>query len=498
MAEPSWIDAMQEEIHEFERLQVWELVTCEMQESDKKQGKKDLNYAVTMKIHKYGMKITYICLISINRGLIQAIPTSLPLQPIGEATLYLLIVFNHSKYESCGLDLACPINRLPCHDGIQWVLGRITNFLPGVGTDRTTPDPLRIISEKLKLLNHEIEELIVDFCKLNTDDVRRSYYAEVKSIKSRKINYDRTYTESSNRPSNLKVKFEQCLKESSERQAIQDEWMKKIMISSISINRGLIQAILTSLPPQPIIEATKASNLQRIPSELGLITATWITYLQDDSGLIRNRREYRIDCKCTFKSIDLRNQQEERIAFEESFTPVARIEAIRIFIANASNKNMMIFQMDVKTAFLNGELKEEVYISQPEGFVDQDNPSHVYKLKKSMYSLKQAPHAWYDTHNQEDSFVPIPLYYDNKSEIALCCNNVQHSIAKHIDVRYHFIKEQVENGIVELYFFWTEYQLAKIFIKPLPRERFNFLIEKLGMRSMSPEMLKHLTEDEDE
>ncbi|GJT49029.1 putative reverse transcriptase domain-containing protein [Tanacetum coccineum] len=89
-------------------------------------------------------------------------------------------------------------------------------------------------------------------------------------------------------------------------------------------------------------------------------------------------------------------RQEEGIDFEESFAPVARIEAIRIFIANAAHKNMMIFQMDVKTTFLNGELKEEVYVSQPEGFVDQDNPSHVYKLKKALYGLKQAPRAWYN------------------------------------------------------------------------------------------------------
>ncbi|GKB16893.1 retrovirus-related pol polyprotein from transposon TNT 1-94, partial [Tanacetum coccineum] len=78
---------------------------------------------------------------------------------------------------------------------------------------------------------------------------------------------------------------------------------------------------------------------------------------------------------------------------EESFAPVARIEAILIFIANVVNKNMTIYQMDIKTAFLNGELKEEVYVSQPKGFVDQDNPSHVYKLKKSLYGLKQAPRA---------------------------------------------------------------------------------------------------------
>ncbi|GJV35642.1 hypothetical protein Tco_1408119 [Tanacetum coccineum] len=94
-------------------------------------------------------------------------------------------------------------------------------------------------------------------------------------------------------------------------------------------------------------------------------------------------------------------------------------------------------------------------------------------------------------------FNKIPLYYDNKSMISLCYNNVQHSRAKQIDVRYHFIKEQVENGIVELYFVRTEYQRPDIFTKPLLRERFNFLIEKLGMRSMSPETLKNLTEEED-
>ncbi|GJW23938.1 hypothetical protein Tco_0037749 [Tanacetum coccineum] len=96
------------------------------------------------------------------------------------------------------------------------------------------------------------------------------------------------------------------------------------------------------------------------------------------------------------------------------------------------------------------------------------------------------------------SSTEIPLYCDNKSVIALCCNNVQHSRAKHINVRYHFIKEQVENGIVELYFVQTKYQLADIFTKPLPRERYNFLIENLSMRSMSSKMLKRLKEDEDE
>ncbi|GJW58043.1 retrovirus-related pol polyprotein from transposon TNT 1-94 [Tanacetum coccineum] len=370
--------------------------------------------------------------------------------------------------------------------------------------------------------------------------------------------------------------------------------------------------------------------------------------------------------------------------------------------ARTAHKNMIIYQMDIKTAFLNGELKEEVYVSQPEGLVDQDNPSHVFlisqqfskgavdptlftrhagndillvqiyvddiifastntamcdefanqmtnKFKMSMMGqmsfflglqISQSPRGifinqskyaseivkkyglhstdsvdtpmienkkldedlqgkpvdatlyrgmigslmyltssrpdlnyvvclcaryqakptekhlqavkrifrylngtinmglWYskdtdmsltayadadhvgcqDTRRstsgsaqflgdklvswsskkQKALLSRIPLYCDNKSAIALCCNNVQHSRAKHIDIRYHFIKEQVENRIVELYFVRNEYQLADIFTKSLPRERFYFLIDKLGMTSMSPEMLKRLAEEMDE
>ncbi|GKE14294.1 retrovirus-related pol polyprotein from transposon TNT 1-94, partial [Tanacetum coccineum] len=89
-------------------------------------------------------------------------------------------------------------------------------------------------------------------------------------------------------------------------------------------------------------------------------------------------------------------RQEEGIYFEESLTPLARIKSIRIFNANLANKNMIIYQMDVKTAFLNGELRKVVNVSQPKGFIDQDNPTHVYKIKKELYGLKQAPHARYD------------------------------------------------------------------------------------------------------
>ncbi|GJY50809.1 retrovirus-related pol polyprotein from transposon TNT 1-94 [Tanacetum coccineum] len=89
-------------------------------------------------------------------------------------------------------------------------------------------------------------------------------------------------------------------------------------------------------------------------------------------------------------------RQEEGIDFEESFALVARMEAIRIFLAYVAHKSFTVFQMDVKTAFLRGTLKEDVYVCQPEGFIDADRPSHVYKLKKALYGLKKAPRAWYN------------------------------------------------------------------------------------------------------
>ncbi|GKF78499.1 hypothetical protein Tco_0234067, partial [Tanacetum coccineum] len=95
-------------------------------------------------------------------------------------------------------------------------------------------------------------------------------------------------------------------------------------------------------------------------------------------------------------------------------------------------------------------------------------------------------------------FNKIPLYCDNRSAIALCCNNVQHSRSKHIDIRDHFIRDQVEKGVVELYFVTTDYQLTDIFTKALRRERFEFLLPRLGMKSMSPKTLKRLQVGEEE
>nr|GEY49011.1 retrovirus-related Pol polyprotein from transposon TNT 1-94 [Tanacetum cinerariifolium] len=255
-------------------------------------------------------------------------------------------------------------------------------------------------------------------------------------------------------------------------------------------------------------------------------------------------------------------RQEEGIDFEESFAPVARIEVIRIFIANAASKNMTIYQMDVKITFLNGELKEEVYVSQPDGFVNPDHPTHVYRLKKALYELKQAPRTWYDTLSRfllDNKFskgavdpilftrkigkhiLLVQIYVDDiifastdpkacdtfsnemiskfqmsmmgqmsfflglqvsqspedvdhadcqdtrrstfgsaqffgdklvswssKKQKSTAISTIKHSRSKHIDIRYHFVQEQVEKGVVELYFVTTDYQLADIFTKALP------------------------------
>ncbi|GJR65062.1 retrovirus-related pol polyprotein from transposon TNT 1-94 [Tanacetum coccineum] len=268
--------------------------------------------------------------------------------------------------------------------------------------------------------------------------------------------------------------------------------------------------------------------------------------------------------------------------------------------------NMVVYQMDVKTAFLNGNLQEEVYVSQPDGFMDKDNPNHVFKLKKALYGLKQAPRAWYDMLSSFlisqdfskgsvdptlfirrdgkelllvqiyvddiifDASTPELLdlqwwdinWFEDKEGKAVCpvsgqayrkalkcafadadhagCQDTRRSISgsmqlldnslptmaldsikfqctvikkallpyaennvnpfqdQHIDIRFYFSKEHVENGVIELYFVNMEYQLANIFTKALGRNRIEFLINKLGMRSFTPETLKQLADEVDE
>ncbi|GJZ79996.1 retrovirus-related pol polyprotein from transposon TNT 1-94 [Tanacetum coccineum] len=116
------------------------------------------------------------------------------------------------------------------------------------------------------------------------------------------------------------------------------------------------------------------------PDGKNIIAVKWIWKNKSDADNIVIRNKSRLVVKGY--------KQEEGIDFEESFAPIARLEAVRMFVAFAAHKNITIFQMDVKDVFLNGPLKEEVYVSQPVGFVNPDFPDHVYRLKKALYSLK--------------------------------------------------------------------------------------------------------------
>ncbi|GKD29882.1 putative ribonuclease H-like domain-containing protein [Tanacetum coccineum] len=128
----------------------------------------------------------------------------------------------------------------------------------------------------------------------------------------------------------------------------------------------------------------------------------WICLLErgilEQNGSLETKKDGRgIVIRNKARLVAQGHRQEEGIDYEEVFTPVARIEAIRLFLAYASFMGFLVYQMDVKSAFLYGTIKEEVYVTQPPGFKDPDNPDKVYKVVKALYGLHQAPRAWYET-----------------------------------------------------------------------------------------------------
>jgi len=129
------------------------------------------------------------------------------------------------------------------------------------------------------------------------------------------------------------------------------------------------------------------SLVPRTP-EISIIGTRWVfrNKLNEEGKVVRNKA----------RLVAKGYSQEFGVDFEESFAPVARLEAVRILLAYACSHKFKLYQMDVKTAFLNGYIKEEVYVSQPPGFENSEMPNHVYKLHKALYGLKQAPRAWYD------------------------------------------------------------------------------------------------------
>nr|GEU74709.1 retrovirus-related Pol polyprotein from transposon TNT 1-94 [Tanacetum cinerariifolium] len=464
------------------------------------------------------------------------------------------------------------------------------------------------------------------------------------------------------------------------------------VIAPIAEVVALKPAASTGSPSTTIVnqDAPSPSNSQTTPETQSPIIPNIVKEDNQDVAHMNNDPFFSIPIPKNKVQLVARGyRQEEGIDFEVSFAPVARLEAIRIFLAFAAHMNMVVYQIHLKTAFLNGNLREEVYVSHPDRFVDLDNPNHMYKLKKALYRLKQAPCVWYDmlssflisqdfskgsvdrtlfirrdgkelllvqiyvddiiftastpelcdlfakimclkfkmsmmgkisffiglqisqslrgiyinqskyaleslkkygfdscdlvdtpmvekskldedkegktidpshyhgmigtllylTANRPDLQFSIcmcaryqarpiekhlhavkrifrylrgtvnrRLWYLKDSSIALTafadadhagCQDTRRNtsgsmqflgdrLSKHIDIRYHFIKEHVENGMIELYFVNTEYQLANIFTKALGRERVEFLINKLGMRSFTPKTLKQLADEVEE
>nr|GEX88331.1 retrovirus-related Pol polyprotein from transposon TNT 1-94 [Tanacetum cinerariifolium] len=283
-----------------------------------------------------------------------------------------------------------------------------------------------------------------------------------------------------------------------EKKWTKDHPLHKIIPKSSVRTRGqlanscLFSCLLSSIEPANVAEALRDTDWNK---------------KYESSLVIRNKA----------RLVAVGYSQQEGIDYDETFAPVARIEAIRLFLAYATHKDFMVFQMDVKTAFFNGILKEEVYVGQPPGFVSKQYPDHVYALDNALYGLKQAPRVTVCWSSKKQNYVSIsiaeseyvavssccaqvlwmrtqlidygffynkvPIYCDSKSAIAISCNLIQHTRTKHIDVRYHFIKDHVEKGTIELYFVGTEYQLVDLFMKSLPEARFKFLVKKLGMMS---------------
>ncbi|GKB93851.1 retrovirus-related pol polyprotein from transposon TNT 1-94 [Tanacetum coccineum] len=279
-----------------------------------------------------------------------------------------------------------------------------------------------------------------------------------------------------------------------------------------------------------------------------LTQACWIEAMQEEINKFEHLEVWELN---KARLVACGYGQEEGIDFEEPFAPVARLDAIRIFLPYATHMNMVVYQMDVQSLLDWRFCAEYDSVDTPmveKSKLDKDtqgkaiDPTHYRGMIGTlMYLTASRPDLtffvcmsarglWYpkdssialtayaDADHAEAEYIAmsgccaqilwmrsqltdyglgfnkIPMYCDNKSAIALCCNNVQHSRSKHIDIRFHFIKEQVENGVVELYFN-TEYQPADIFTKALCRERIEFLINELGMRSFTPKTLKQLADE---
>nr|GEY70843.1 hypothetical protein [Tanacetum cinerariifolium] len=168
-------------------------------------------------------------------------------------------------------------------------------------------------------------------------------------------------------------------------------------------NSYLFSCLLSSIEPANVAEALRDADWNK----------------KDESSLVIRNKARLVAVGCS---------QQEGIYYDETFAPVARIEAIRLFLAYATHKNFTVFQMDVRTSFLNGILKEKVYVGQPPGFVSKQYLDHVYALDKALYGLNQARRAWYDVLSQFlIESVPTPMVDKAKLKLDLVGKLVDHT-----------------------------------------------------------------------
>nr|GEY56052.1 retrovirus-related Pol polyprotein from transposon TNT 1-94 [Tanacetum cinerariifolium] len=176
-------------------------------------------------------------------------------------------------------------------------------------------------------------------------------------------------------------------------------------------NSCLFSCLLSSIEPANVAEALRDADwVSAMQEELDQFARlkVWILVPRPEGKTIiktkwifKNKKdESSLVIQNKARLVAVGYSQQEGIDYDETFTPIARIEAIRLFLAYVAHKDFTIFQMDVKTTFLNEIIKEEVYVGQPLGFVSKQYPDHVYALDKALYGLKQAPRAWYDVLSQ--------------------------------------------------------------------------------------------------
>ncbi|GJV14968.1 putative ribonuclease H-like domain-containing protein [Tanacetum coccineum] len=266
-------------------------------------------------------------------------------------------------------------------------------------------------------------------------------------------------------------------------------------------------------------------------SEQGFLSAiepTSIVKALSDSSWVEATQEELLHFK-----LQQGHRQEEGIEYKEVFALVARIEAIRLFLAYASFMSFLVYQMDVKSAFLYGTIKEEVYVTQPPGFKDPDNPDKVYKVVKALYGLHQAPRGKCKkqtvvvTSTTEVEYVaaasccrqrmkmdemtklPTTVMYnecfknsqriqnqlldygynfmntviniDNNSTICIIENPVQHSKTKHIEIRHHFIRDCNAKKLIQMVKIHTDHNVADLLTKGFDAGRFQYLVSSIGM-----------------